>query len=339
MKLAIWGHLPTDVAKEGSPEKIMQRCKRWGIDVYFAHVYPEHDVKHASYDSKLFAGGCTDLLGPLLAAGQREGVEVEPWLLPFDAAPLTTDRPGESERMFYTPLPGVSTGRLGRRRCASWGENRTRGLALLRDLIEGCGSRLTGIHMDAIRYVDTGRSLEGPCQCDACRSQYRRHVGRDPLTAEDLKSPGVLAKFLEFRARNIRSLVEEIRDITNRAGLKLSMAARAHYHDCALVEGQDWVEWAREGLIDCLCTMNYSTDRDEHHALVRGHVALLEGKAHAAHLDGLGKKSSAGENTAQALREHGADALAAGVDGLAVFHYAAMEDADFEVMKDLKEGG
>jgi hypothetical protein len=40
MNLAIWGHLWTDVEREGDPERIVTRCKEAGIGTYLTHTYP-----------------------------------------------------------------------------------------------------------------------------------------------------------------------------------------------------------------------------------------------------------------------------------------------------------
>jgi hypothetical protein len=144
-------------------------------------------------------------------------------------------------------------------------------------------------------------------------------------------------KFVQFRCANIRSLVEQIRDITRRAGLRLTMAARADYLGWALAEGQDWPEWVRDGLVDMVLPMNYFTNRETHGSHVRQHAALLAPiKGDCLHLDGVGRLSSFGELPLEQLRDFARDALEAGADGISVFHYGGMKDDDFALLKALR---
>lgn len=339
MQVAIWGHLATDVKREGSPENIVRRCRDSGIDLYFAHVYPMEasspfgEARGTAYKSRLFQNTGEDLLTPLLREARRAGVEVEPWLLPFDPNRHVGETPEDlAARRYHSDDPDAMS-KKGRVLCASWPENRARAVLRLQDYLQGHGDDLTGIHMDAIRYVDTGLSLEHPCRCAACKAKYLELFGTDTITAKDLAAPGARHKFLQFRGRNIRSLVEEIRDITNRAGLKLSMAARADYLNWALVEGQDWVQWAKNGLVDSLYAMSYFVDRETHRRHAATHARLLKGIGNFIHGDGLGKKSSFGGLTTEELIAFGNDALEAGAAALAIFHYNGMGNEDFKAIR------
>ena len=351
MKLAIWGHLWTDAAREGGPENVIARCKRAGIDTYLAYVYPMEkcflgEAPGFAYNTTAFQGGKNDLLTPLLRAAKAEGVEVEPWLLPFRQHLLTGENEAEVCSRAYQPLGWEDTtdpsaymiggGRAGTRPCATWPENRARGIVMLRDYIENHGADLAGIDMDYIRYGDVDMCWKDPCHCDACRKHYADLFGKDTITAEELELPGVRYQFIHFRNRCIRELVEEIRDITLKAGLRLTMSARAQVFDYAIAEGQNWPQWARDGLIDAVFVMNYSTDRTEHRQRVETHVSLLRDRGGVLHCDGVGKMSSAGENTTDNLVAYARDALAAGADGISIFHYNGMADADFEAIGALK---
>lgn len=344
MKTAIWGHLWTDVEREGSPEAIIRRCKRAGIDTYLAYVYPLErcfmgEAPGFAYHSTAFQGEKKDLLTPLLKEAKKEGIEIEPWLLPFRPHLLIGETEAEILSRTYQPLvyedksdaAGYAT--AGKRICPTWPENRARGIVMLKDYIENHGSDLTGIDMDYIRYGDAGTCRQAPCHCTACRKQYKALIGKDTITAEDLRLPGVLYKFIQFRNRCIRELVEEIRDITLRVGLRLTMSARVQVFDYAMVEGQDWPQWARDGLIDIIFLMNYSLDRAEHCARIELAAKLTEDRGDVLLCDGVGKKSSLGENPTENLVTYIRDSLDVGADGISIFHYNGMKDEDFEALK------
>jgi len=184
-----------------------------------------------------------------------------------------------------------------------------------------------GIHLDAIRYVDTGQSLQWPCRCEACRTWYQEAFGKDTLTADDLNVPGMLHKFLEFRGDRIRSLVEQVKQVVDEKGLSLSMAARANYFGSALVEGQDWVQWARDGLMDFICPMNYTTDRETHRERLSGQMALIG--TSVPMYDGIGRSSSAGDITPAQMIQQAEDAVQLGASGIAIFRLDAMDEEDF----------
>ena len=136
-------------------------------------------------------------------------------------------------------------------------------------------------------------------------------------------------RFARFRNDCIGEMVEEIRDITRRAGLRLTVSARADFFGAAVLEGQDWARWARDGLVDAVFTMNYSTDRDAHGRNVRQHAALMQTQDRALHYDGVGRGSSMGENTIDQVLQLARDSMDAGADGVSIFHYNAMTDEDF----------
>lgn len=332
MKTAVWGMIQSDIRREGGPDQVIERCKRHGIETYLGYPFPldEEDRHVLAYPSAIADGKCENLLGPLASAGKREGIRVEPWWLPTSMT-LADDTPEQRQQWAYQSATPDGNPKHGKVLCLSWPEVRKRAIRILQDMIETAGTDLAGIHMDVIRYTDNPYSIEQPCQCEACRKQYKQLMGIDTLTAEDLKQPGFMFKYLQFRGRCVRELVEQAREITNKAGIGLSMAARADYQNWALPEGQDWVDWARSGLIDFLCTMNYFIDRETHRSYAQHHGRLMSGIDGVAHLDGIGRKTSFGELPPESLEDFIKDALSAGSDGVCIYNYDAMTDTDFEV--------
>jgi hypothetical protein len=348
MKTAIWGHLPADARREGSPQEIVARCKRSGVDVYLPYVYPRADVEFSygpACGAGIFQDEATDLLSPLAAAAKSEGVEIEPWILPFEGNLLVGETAEEMALRTYLPLdydpaaPEPVGGRkAGKRLCPTWAENRARGIRVLNAYIECCGSDLAGVNLDGIRYGDTATCWDHPCHCAACRRKYSELFGEETLTSEALQVPGVRYEFIRFRNECITELVSEMREIAHRAGLRITISARAGVFTTAIPEGQDWPRWTRDGLIDAIYVMNYSTDRETHLACLREHAAVSARRAPGIlHFEGLGKKSSLGQMDSESLGAFAGDAIREGVDGVCVFHYNGMTDADFEVLRKLKE--
>ena len=182
------------------------------------------------------------------------------------------------------------------------------------------------------RYWDTGVGLEWPCTCAACRRGYREFLGRDTLTAADLKNPGILYKYLQFRNGIITAHLLNFRRLIKHSGLEYSIAARADYFGSALVEGQDWMSWGRQGLVDFICPMNYKLDRKEHREILGLQLQILDGAVPV--YSGIGRKWSGGEITAEEMIRQAEDALDLGAAGISIFHFNALREADFSALKE-----
>ncbi len=328
MKIACWCHLERDVfGKDQQVRSHLDRVVEAGIDTLLPFVHSDNEVWYQS-DLNNLKG--EDRFTRFLIAARERGLQVQPTVLPITEYGLSEAE--RTRRSYQSGQPGgnPTDGRF----CASWPETRKEGgLKIIQDIM--AHHSVDGIHLDAIRYIDTGQSLQWPCRCEACRARYRELFGKDGLTADDLKVPGILQKFLNFRGENIRGLVEQVKATTDEVGLGLSMAARADYFGSALVEGQDWVQWARDGLMDFICPMNYSTDREIHKARLSEQMSLI-GKSVPIY-DGIGRKSSAGEITPAEMIQQAEDALLLGVSGIAIFHLAALGDEDFRELGAFKK--
>jgi len=329
MKIAIWSHPLKDFPEGKEDIKVtFEKLAKGGVEIYLPFIYG----KGAEYDSKIIRGEKKDLLTPILEEAEKYEIEVHPIVLPFSGETYLTgeDEIKLSKRRYHTAEEITNEGRI----CASWIENRERGIRITKDIIENYGNQIKGIHLDGIRYVDTGTSLTHPCLCEACCSEYKKWWGSKEFKAENLNNPGRVYKFIKFRNNNIKSLVEKIREITRNKNLQLSIAARSDYLGSALVEGQDWIEWIKEGLLDFACAMNYTTNSQHHKERVKEHIELIENKN--VYYDGIGRKSSAGEITPREMIRQIEDSMELGVKGICIFHLNALGDEDFKELSSLK---
>jgi len=327
MRILAWCHLNRDFASgRDASEREFDRLADAGIDTLLPFVYGRGDCW---YDSSLPGVEKEDRLGPVIEMAHTRDVEVHPVLLPLPR--LSPIDPAERARRSYkSGQPGGNP--CDGRPCASWKDNRDNGIAILRDILDH--HDVDGIHLDVMRYADTGQSLKWPCQCEACRKACVRLAGKETLTADDLALPGLLYRYLAFREANIRELTERTLAITKERATQLSLAARAAYFTSALVEGQDWVSWCREGWLDFVCPMNYSTDREVHRDRLATQMPLVGGSAPV--YDGIGRKSSAGEMDPEMMIRQAEDALELGAKGIAIFQFTALGDEDFRGLRALR---
>lgn len=327
MRILAWCHLDRDFASgRDEAERMFDRLAEAGIDV----LLPFITTRGVWYDCGFQGIEKEDRLSLVIELAHARRVEVHPTVLPLHRfIPLSEEE--QALRSYQSGQPGGNP--CDGRTCASWEENRTQGVAHIEDILSR--HPVDGIHLDAIRYHDTGQSMKWPCRCRACSASYQKHMGKEHLTAEDFTNPGIVHKFLEFRGRNIREMMERTVEIVRKRGVPLSLAARANYFGSALVEGQDWVDWVRKGWLDYICPMNYSTNRDPHRDRLAGQMPLL--RASIPVYDGIGRQSSAGTMTPQMMIEQAEDALRLGAQGITIFHFTALDDEDFGGLKALKQ--
>lgn len=192
--------------------------------------------------------------------------------------------------------------------CGNREDNRAMFIAGAKRIIEEYGSRIASLHLDFIRNDNALTMLDFPCQCDCCRALYKRFFGKEILSPEMRRDPAVIAKLTALRCKSIRRTVEGMKRCAADGGLRLTVAARANYVNSAditdppvwglgpaVLEGQDWAEWADEGLIDELFPMNYHTDITLFESVLKDHMRILENKAPVMLFPGIGVESSMGK--------------------------------------------
>jgi uncharacterized lipoprotein YddW (UPF0748 family) len=95
-------------------------------------------------------------------------------------------------------------------------------------------------------------------------------------------------EYRRWRCAQISRLVRDTAAIVRRArpGARVSAAVYGKYPSCVDSVGQDWALWLREGWVDFVCPMNYTSDL----ALFRGYLVsqlALPGARHKI-LPGIG---------------------------------------------------
>lgn len=119
-----------------------------------------------------------------------------------------------------------------------------------------------GIHFDYIRYP----GYEG-CYCEGCREKFEKLVGAKVTSwPQEVIQGRHRQQYLEFRRSNITRLVRsasaEARKI--RPGIQISAAVFADWPACRDTVGQDWVQWLKDGLLDFVCPMDYTSSAGQY---------------------------------------------------------------------------
>ncbi len=323
MKLLAWVRTAAFKDFLNDPEQQAARAEAAGI----RGVLPEvHDP-----DLRLDAVG---------AALHRRGIELHPWIRPTfgvkDPVCRVLSDLEAQRRKFGTPLA---------RACLSNTATLDRALAAMERFAEANRDALDGLHLDYVRNDNALFLMHFPCQCPACQAERRTWLGRGELRPEDMQNPCIAYKELRRRNDRITGFVRRARELTAARTLALSLAARANYLSLddlwdppvyglgpAVFEGQDWAQWAADGLYDFICTMNYHTDPVRFEKVLQEHARLLAGTP-ATFFCGLGVQSSMGACDAAALEHLLAILGRERTQGACLFSWEALTDAHAAVLK------
>jgi uncharacterized lipoprotein YddW (UPF0748 family) len=186
-----------------------------------------------------------------------------------------------------------------------------------------------GIQLDYIRYPE---EAEG-CFCDHCRKTFRELHGIDP---KDITQPDQnMSKWVQWRALNITSFVEELRLELRReeASVKLSAAVFKDYPRCLVTVAQDWPLWVKKGFLDFICPMTYEYDSKVARYLARNHRAAVGGGATI--YEGVGKKSSQSILSSVEVLEQAEIFKEEGANGITIFAYSSLTDDDLNTLDKL----
>ncbi|KYH42071.1 MAG: hypothetical protein AYL32_000680 [Candidatus Bathyarchaeota archaeon B26-2] len=335
MKIAVWGHpyieFPEGKDSQKEVNSAFSRMAEVGITMYFAFVAVGERLL---FKSTLIPKSGKDMLSKLVEAGKTAGVEVHPIIGFGDVSPLYGLFPERVYKVKFKGEPPEWAERAVFKNwlCPSWRENRELTVKVVEELLENYD--VDGIHLDYIRYPNARPvSAQYPCVCDACKAQRLEWLGREEIEEEDLKNQGVVYKELSWRNRCVRETVERVKNLTEKRGLKLTMAARAYYLTSAVIEGQDWVSWCKDGLIDIVSPMSYTTQFEVFRNLLEEHLMLLKGCVPL--FEGIGRRSSAGVLTPEGMMRQINLAKEKGLPGVTIFHFNALTDRDFELLKNL----
>lgn len=133
---------------------------------------------------------------------------------------------------------------------------------------------IDGIHMDYIRYENRHY-----CYCDGCRERFEKEYD---LTVQnwphDCYSGPLQETYREWRINIITSLVqtiaEEARNID--PDILISAAVFSNYESAVENVGQDWITWCKEGYLDFVCPMNYTTNIHTFNSHINTQKKLLD---------------------------------------------------------------
>lgn len=176
---------------------------------------------------------------------------------------------------------------------------------------------IAGIHFDYMRYPGGDY-----CFCDGCKERFQQSQGvKVEQWPDDVREGGPFAeRWQQWRRGLITSLAQEISDAAHalKPDICVSLAAWPNTEAGREWYGQDWVPWAREGTLDFVCPMDYTTDDQALAGMVESQVAAVRGTIPLyAGLGAFEMKSSE-----QLISQIGV-ARSEGADGFVAFAYGS----------------
>lgn len=319
IRKAVWSHPARDFADGPDSVKVMvDRLAGAGFELIIPNVKSTGGI--VSYRSKrarveeMFSDW--DPLEALAGEAKRAGMAVHPWLCVFPEGRRST---------LLEKHPEVQA--LGRNgdpvswACPAREETQEHELELYREIIDGYD--VSGVHLDYIRY-----NSPDMCFCARCRETFRAETGRDPVELQMKDREWV--PWIEGRCEHITRFVRSLREVARKAGREVSAAVFTDYPQALQGVGQDWELWAKEGLVDYIFPMTYTSSTALARKQTRNHVGVLAGACPL--WEGLGKGSSMSTLTTEMLMDQVGAVMEEGAQGIVIFHYAALEDSDLEAL-------
>lgn len=204
---------------------------------------------------------------------------------------------------------------------------------------------LKGINMDHVRYYNTVFFKDNPCNCDGCRNRRKPWLGHDLLTADDERDPSIAYMEVKSKIEVMTRIAAALSKAAHASGLKFSIDPRAIFagrdiefdppptwgYGPAIFEGQDWPAWCREGFLDSIHIMNYTSNPERFKRLAEQHKALLPRSSTAVH-EGIGISSSAGKLPPEIFEQELKIVKSLKLTGITLFSWKAMSAEHREVL-------
>jgi uncharacterized lipoprotein YddW (UPF0748 family) len=332
---SVWMHPPHDF-REGldSVRPVFKRLKKYGINIIIPFVkYDDGSVFFPTEEKDVSVVMQEWGVSPvkiMVKEAHNVGLKIHPVFVIFcEGSFKGWDKPSEPGPWLSKNLELAQVDKNGKEilrwACPTSEEVRRHEANLILEVVKKYD--VDGVQLDYIRYPEEGFG----CYCERCRGKFKEEHGIDPMDIKELDHR--MAKWLDWRARNITTFVQDLRrDIRQiKRNVALSAAVFKDYPACFFQHGQDWVEWCDKGLMDFVCPMTYEFHTKIARYRARAHRAAV-GKETVIY-EGLGKRSSQSILTPEAVEEQVKAFIEEGANGVTIFAHGSVTDEDLDSLK------
>lgn len=272
-----------------------------------------------------------DALEQCLAACRKWGVKCHVWRVCYNMGGcVDKDRVARfaAEGRLVKMFNAKSKSPWGCTFCPSHPENVRLEVSAMEEL---ASKGVDGIHFDYIRYAD-----QNVCFCDGCRRRFERSCGVSVTKwPDDVRSDKVLAKkWADWRCSNITRVVREVAESVrgNHPDVEISAAVRSGISGAYTCDGQDWVGWAKNGWVDFLCPMDYTTSTAFFRSTYLDQAKAIAG-TRAKLYPGIGLSCWKDDGTdAMKMAKHIQALRKDGLEGFTVFNFDARAERAFPIL-------
>jgi len=153
------------------------------------------------------------------------------------------------------------------------------------------------IHLDYIRYPC--EPTENYYSFDAqTRARFKEYSGEDPLSIKATDSGNILwNEWIAWNGKQVEQFIRELRETLKTVGrpVKISAAVFPNADNAKVLIGQDWAQWANDGVVDMLCPMLYTNNFEFFEEYAKRAVDIAGG--HCRVCVGIGIGTSHNQNT------------------------------------------
>ena len=128
----------------------------------------------------------------------------------------------------------------------------------LRRMAEATKYDIDGIHLDYARFAIDQKYSYDSITC----SDFKRLYGSSPIDVAHDCGSMIWCEWIKWNAARMTELVHDIGDLISASGkdLELGVDVFPDYETAKVLIGQEWDEWASEGMVDFICPMLYTND-------------------------------------------------------------------------------
>ncbi len=252
-------------------DQAMARLAQANFNVVFPYVASAGVAYYPSGVLPRAAEGQMDYLQAAVTAGQAAGIEVHPRLLALQC--LFTPKTQKTALAAQGRLVVNGQGKTGDWLCPTDPRNQEQLLALATEIV--LRYPVQGLQLDYYRFDATDT-----CMCARCRTEFERAAGVKPAKwPQEAVSGPLRPRFLQWRAEVLTELLRALRTQLRalRPQVRLSVATFPNWRTTQDYVGQMPAAWAKQGLVDFLCPMDYTDDLKRFQGYVEEQMTQLGG--------------------------------------------------------------
>jgi len=249
----------------------MARLARANFNVVFPYVASAGVAYYPSAILPRADRGDWDYLQAAVNAAQAAGLEIHPRMLVMQA--LFAPRAVKDNLAAQGRLAVNSQGKATDWLCPTDPRNQEQLLAVATEIV--LRYPVQGLQLDYFRFGDMDT-----CVCARCRAEFEKAVGVTTGNWPQTAVSGPLRpRFLEWRREKLTELLRALRLQLKavRPEVRLSVATFPNWRTSQDYVGQAPAAWAKEGLVDFLCPMNYTDDLRRFQGFVEEQTTQLAG--------------------------------------------------------------